>query len=86
MVGRDGADPAGLMRVATPGLLVIGYHSKPSPVVLPATKFNTYLTEEGLEAIAALRARTGQTNTDARGWANEHRARWEAQGWHEGDE
>jgi len=66
VVGRDGADPAGLMRVAAPGLLVVGYHSKPSPVVLPAPKFNTYLTEEGLEAIAALRAKNGETNAEAR--------------------
>src|SRR3954466_1476267 len=30
LVGRDGADPAGLLRVADPGLLVIGYLSNPS--------------------------------------------------------
>jgi len=66
LVGRDGADPAGLMRVASPGLFVVGYHSKPSPVVLQAPKFNQYLTEEGLEAIAALRAKTGDTNAEAR--------------------
>lgn len=66
VVGRDGADPAGLMRVAARGLLVVGYHSKPSPVVLPATKFNTYLSEEGLDAIAALRAKKGETNAEAR--------------------
>src|SRR5216117_591788 len=66
VVGRDGADPAGLVRVAEPGLLIIGYHSNPSPIVLPAEKFNQYLTEEGLEAIAELRARRKQTNSDAR--------------------
>jgi uncharacterized GH25 family protein len=65
VVGRDFADPAGLMRVAAPGLMVVGYHSKPSPVVLQATKFNQYLTEEGLEAIAALRAKSGETNAEA---------------------
>jgi len=66
VVGRDGADPAGLMRVASPGLLVAGYHSKPSPVVLQAPKFNEYLTEEGLESIAALRAKRGETSAEAR--------------------
>jgi uncharacterized GH25 family protein len=66
VVGRDGADPAGLMRVASPGLYVVGYHSKPSPVVLQAPKFNEYLTQEGLEAIAAVRARKGQSNAEAR--------------------
>ena len=30
LVGRDGADPAGFLRVAAPGLLVIGYRSNPS--------------------------------------------------------
>jgi uncharacterized GH25 family protein len=64
--GRDGADPAGLLRVAEPGLLIIGYQSRPSPIVLPATKFNQYLKEEGLDAITELRARRNQTNSDAR--------------------
>src|SRR5262245_36118149 len=34
VVGHDGADPAGLTRVAKPGLLIIGYQSHPSPVTL----------------------------------------------------
>jgi uncharacterized GH25 family protein len=63
--GRDGADPAGLLRVAMPGLLVIGYRSNPSAVELPADKFNQYLKEEGLEAIAALRARRNETAATA---------------------
>ena len=36
LVGRDGADPAGLLRVAAPGLLVVGYISNPSAVELAA--------------------------------------------------
>jgi hypothetical protein len=66
IIGRDGADPAGLMRIATPGLMVVGYQSKPSPVVLPAPKFTQYLREEGLEAIVALRAARGETAAEAR--------------------
>ena len=66
VVGRDGAEPAGLVRVAAPGLLIIGYRSNPSPVVLPAAKFNEYLKEEGLETIAELRASRKQTGSDAR--------------------
>ena len=66
VVGRDGGDPAGLLRLTAPGLVVVGYHSKPSPVVLASQEFNKYLVEEGLEAIAALRARKGQTNAQAR--------------------
>lgn len=64
--GRDGADPAGLVRVADPGLLILGYQSRPKPIVLPATTFNQYLKEEGLDAIAELRARRNQTSSDAR--------------------
>src|SRR5215207_2000416 len=56
VVGRHGADPAGFVRVAMPGLLVIGYSSNPSAIELAADKFNQYLKEEGLDAIAALRA------------------------------
>ena len=66
VVGRDGADPAGLMRVGAAGLFVVAYHSKPSPVVLQAPKFNQYLKDEGLEAIAALRAKSGDSNAEAR--------------------
>jgi hypothetical protein len=66
LVGRDGADPAGFLRVAAPGLLVIGYRSNPSAVELTAEKFNQYLKEEGLEAVAALRARRNETGAKAR--------------------
>src|SRR5437763_635261 len=65
LVGRNGADPAGFLRVASPGLLVVGYFSNPSRVELPAEKFNQYLKEEGLDAVAALRARGNQTNAKA---------------------
>jgi uncharacterized GH25 family protein len=66
VVGRDGADPAGFLRVALPGLLVVGYRSNPSAVELAAEKFNQYLKEEGLEAVAALRARRNETGAPAR--------------------
>ncbi len=42
--------------------MVIGYASNPSTVDMAADKFNQYLKEEGLDAIAALRARRNQTN------------------------
>jgi hypothetical protein len=66
IVGRDGADPAGVLRVAMPGVLVIGYSSKPSSVELPAEKFNEYLKEEGLDQVAALRARRNEANAGER--------------------
>ncbi|MGH2359334.1 MAG: DUF4198 domain-containing protein, partial [bacterium] len=61
VVGRDGADPAGFVRVAMPGLLVIGYRSNPSAIELAADKFNQYLKEEGLDQVAALRARRNES-------------------------
>jgi uncharacterized GH25 family protein len=66
LVGRDGADPAGYLRVAAPGLLIVGYFSNPSAVELPADKFNQYLKDEGLDAVAALRSRRNQTGAGAR--------------------
>ena len=65
VVGRDGRDPAGFLRVAVPGLLIVGYHSNPSAVELSPEKFNQYLREEGLDAVAALRARRNETNAKA---------------------
>ena len=66
LIGRDGADPAGFLRVAMPGLLVIGYRSNASAVELTPEKFNQYLKEEGLDAVAALRARRHETGAKAR--------------------
>ncbi|MBI4751314.1 MAG: DUF4198 domain-containing protein [Acidobacteria bacterium] len=64
--GRNGTDPAGLLRIARPGLLVIGYYSHPSIVELAAGKFNQYLKEEGLDTITALRARRNETGASTR--------------------
>jgi uncharacterized GH25 family protein len=66
VAGRDGVDPAGFLRVSNSGLFVIGYRSNPSSVELPADKFNQYLKEEGLEAIAEARARRNETGAAAR--------------------
>lgn len=66
VIGRDGADPAGLLRVVAPGLHVIGYFGKPSRVELAANKFNTYLQEEGLDRVASARARLNQSDSGVR--------------------
>jgi len=66
VIGRDGSDPAGLLRVTSPGLMVIGYRSRPSPVTLPADKFTAYLTEEGLETVIDARARGQASQRDGR--------------------
>lgn len=64
--GPDGVDPAGILRIPTSGLAIVGYSSKASRVVLPATKFNDYLKEEGLESIADLRAKRNESQSEAR--------------------
>jgi uncharacterized GH25 family protein len=65
VVGRDGSDPAGYVLASKLGLLVIGYRSNPSAIELPAEKFNQYVKDEGLDAIAALRASRNQTSSPA---------------------
>ena len=66
VVGREGADPAGLLRVTAPGLMIIGYQSRPTPVTLPADRFTDYLKQEGLDAVVAARARAGTSASEGR--------------------
>jgi uncharacterized GH25 family protein len=58
--GIEGREPAGLFGAAEKGLYLAGYRSKSAPVDLPAAKFETYLREEGLESIIALREKRGE--------------------------
>lgn len=60
LIGRAGMDPAGFLRPQQAGLRVLGYHSKPAFIELQAKKFESYLAEEGLEKISALRAQRGE--------------------------
>jgi uncharacterized GH25 family protein len=64
--GREGGDPAGLVRVSAPGLAILGYASRNSSVILEAARFEKYLAEEGLEGISAERRRRGETDRPAR--------------------
>lgn len=66
VVNLRGAEPAGLLRVTTPGLLVIGYYGHPSTLELPAETFNAYLKEEGLDSIIALRALRNEADAKSR--------------------
>ncbi len=59
--GGPGDDPAGTIRMAEPGLAIVGYRSLNYPVSLDAAKFEAYLKEEGLEKISTLRAKRGET-------------------------
>jgi hypothetical protein len=66
VIGRDGMDPAGLLRVDAPGTWVVGYRSRPSRVELAAAAFEQYLKDEGLEHVIAERARLGESNAPGR--------------------
>ena len=66
VVGRAGADPAGLLRVTATGPMVVGYQSRPIAVSLSADKFTSYLKEQALDQIVALREQKGQAHADAR--------------------
>jgi len=63
--GRDGGDPAGIIRVDAPGLLVAGYQSHPRAIDLPPDKFAQYLGEEGLDEIRTLVSNPGRQNRTA---------------------
>jgi uncharacterized GH25 family protein len=66
LIGRSGADPAGMTAIAEPGPQWIGYQSKAYPMTIDAQKFETYLKDEGLERIIAERARKGQSRAPGR--------------------
>lgn len=59
VVGLDGADPAGAVRVDAVGTHVIAYGSNRAFTEMPAAEFEQYLAEKGLEQVAAQRARQG---------------------------
>ena len=66
VLGRDGMDPAGLLRLDAPGIWFVGYRSKQSAVELAADKFEEYLRAEGLERIIDERAVRKESQLPAR--------------------
>ena len=59
--GEPGADPAGAIAMRRSGIALAVYRSRPSPVRLEAEAFESYLREEGLERVLAVRAAQGET-------------------------
>ena len=59
--GFFGADPAGYIRPASPGVYLVAYESFPTRIELPGEIFEKYLSEEGLEFATQLRAERLQT-------------------------
>lgn len=66
IVGRDGAEPAGFARLATPGLGILAYRSNDAFVELEGPKFESYLAEKGLDAIIEKRKDAGETAAKTR--------------------
>lgn len=55
IVGRAGADPAGVVRFDSPGLRILAYRGNHAFTTLDATRFEKHLEEKGLDRIRALR-------------------------------
>lgn len=66
VVGRPGADPAGIAFIAEGGQHWIGYQSNAYPVALEGPKFEDYLRDEGLERIIDARKKNGQSAAPGR--------------------
>jgi uncharacterized GH25 family protein len=64
--GLPNTDPAGFAAFESPGLYTVVYDSGRHPLELDAAKFEQYLRQEGLEKIADLRVRRGQTAAGAK--------------------
>jgi uncharacterized GH25 family protein len=66
IAGRSGVDPAGIVRIAEPGVAWIAFRSGRKSLTLEAEKFDAYLGEEGLERIRELRKQRGESGKPAR--------------------
>jgi uncharacterized GH25 family protein len=66
LLGLDGADPAGIVRLQAPGGYIVAFESKHSLAQMAAEEFAAYLKEMGLEQILALRERRGESQRAAR--------------------
>jgi uncharacterized GH25 family protein len=64
--GLPGADPAGVMTPASPGLYLLGFHNTRSFVDLEPARFLAYLEQEGLEHVARLRQERGESEQNGR--------------------
>ncbi len=66
VVGLDGRAPAGWLRPDRAGTWWVGYQSKPTAIELEAAKFESYLRDEGLDAVLAERSRLGESASPGR--------------------
>jgi len=66
VLGVDGKSPAGLLRIKEPGTYLVVYQSDHAFAELAPAKYAEYLREEGLDDIAAERARRGELELPGR--------------------
>lgn len=66
VAGVPNTEPAGFTAFPAAGLYTVAFESRRAPVELDGAKFESYLKEEGLESIAALRARKGRSGAGAK--------------------
>lgn len=66
IVGLEGSDPAGYVRLIRSGLHALAYRSRRSFTRLGAKQFEAYLAEEGLERISRERAAEGHADRAVR--------------------
>ena len=66
VVGLPGSDPAGAVRVGERGGAMLLYRGTPQPITLEAARFESYLSEEGLEHVVRARAAAGKSGSPGR--------------------
>jgi hypothetical protein len=59
--GQPDRDPAGVLKVRDEGTTIVAYRSLPTRTELEATKFESYLREEGLERVIDERKKRGES-------------------------
>src|SRR5262245_47085804 len=68
VVGLDGKEPAGVVRLVSPGGYVLAYRSNRAMTVQPDQKFDEYLKEKGLDAVLTRRNKEGHHGGQVREW------------------
>lgn len=66
IVGREGFEPAGFVRLESSGMCLLGYRSNHAAVELEPAKFADYLREKGLEHVLAARSAAGESEQRVR--------------------
>jgi len=62
VAGEDGRDPAGRFTPTKDGVYVVAYRDKRLSIEIEAAKFEAYLKDEGLDAVAKIRAERKETS------------------------